>query len=240
MNAVILCRGRMGVAGKPCSLVPLAGQPLLAYQLRALARLGLTRVVLGVGQAGNLPREVKEIAHALLPAELLRVAVLPGPVEPDSIEALNRALLAVEQTGVMVVDGSALFPGELAERLAAAEGGALPYRAGGEGVPVAVNDGSVAKLGEVGGPSAGSLAGLCFLPRAYLPALHGVIVALTAAGAGRERLWLAWQTLLRYGYRFRAVDASRLPYLEIRSPGDLPDAVNLLAGADGMKVAGLG
>jgi NDP-sugar pyrophosphorylase family protein len=83
VEAIVLAGGkaeRLGAAaqGRPKALVEVAGRPLLEYQLRALARAGVTRVIIScrAGQEGAFERALAgvdvELAYAGEPEPLGR------------------------------------------------------------------------------------------------------------------------------------------------------------------------
>jgi 2-C-methyl-D-erythritol 4-phosphate cytidylyltransferase len=92
MEAVILAGGkaeRLGEAaqGRPKSLVEIAGRPLAAYQVSALARAGVTRVIVSCA-AGQ--EQLFEDELTGLGADVVAVGE-PEALTPDAAAALARA-----------------------------------------------------------------------------------------------------------------------------------------------------
>jgi NDP-sugar pyrophosphorylase family protein len=76
VEAIILAGGRaerLGDAsgGRPKSLVPIAGKPLAAYQVRRLAQAGAERVIIScaAGQGGLFLEELAGLGAEIVPAE---------------------------------------------------------------------------------------------------------------------------------------------------------------------------
>jgi NDP-sugar pyrophosphorylase family protein len=76
VEAIILAGGkaeRLGdaAAGRPKALVPIAGQPLAAYQIRALAQAGVDRVLVScaAGQSEDFREELDGLGVEIVPVE---------------------------------------------------------------------------------------------------------------------------------------------------------------------------
>jgi NDP-sugar pyrophosphorylase family protein len=121
LEAIILAGGkaeRLGEAaeGKPKALVPIAGRPLAAYQLRLLAKAGVDRVIIScsAGQEEVFERELEGLG-----IELVTVGE-PEPLGRGG--GLRLAAQARQSDGpVYAMNGDELFDLELRELLGAHE-----------------------------------------------------------------------------------------------------------------------
>ncbi len=235
MNAIILCSHRLERQSAdreaPTCLTALGGLPVLAYILAGLARLCLTRIILAVPSSGA--RRIKALSASLLPRTLVSYAPCPGRVRHDSIAAVASALRFAEPTGLLLVNGNCIFGTDLAGRVAGTDVGILPYvveesRARREGLLSMASE-RIESIGMGIAPeaAAGRALGLRFLPRCYLPALRGVLVELTAAGASEAPFSEAMRVMIERGYRFCGINAAGALFAEIEAAGDLPFAAGV-------------
>jgi len=69
--------------------------------------------------------------------------------------------------------------------------------------------------------------GLYYLPRTYLAALRGAIVAVTAAGGADAPVQEAINFLIQRGLDFKAFHIFGLPFAELRQVSDLTQATGV-------------
>ena len=235
MNAILLCAGPGKANGgqktdRPGCLQPLAGQPVLAYILQGIARLGLTQVVMNVASGA---RQIRALTGSCLPNALVRFVPCPDTLANDSLGAVARALRFVKQTGLLLIEGTCIFDPVLPEAMIDPEVGALPYvrekARRPPGFALSLEEGRVAVFGRDLVPTAiaGWSIGLCYVPRTYLPLLRGTIVELMAAGAADAPYGEAFRVMIERGVIYHSVDASEYAYAEIKEETDLPRAISV-------------
>jgi NDP-sugar pyrophosphorylase family protein len=122
VEAIVLAGGkaeRLGDAaqGKPKPLVPVAGRPLLSYQVRRLRKAGVDRLIVAcaAGRGGEFERDLAGLGVEIVPVE-----------EPEPLGRGGGIRFAAEQrtsTGtILAMNGDELLDVDLDELLAAHDG----------------------------------------------------------------------------------------------------------------------
>ena len=117
-EAVILCGGqgtrlRPALPALPKALAPIAGRPFIAYQLRALARIGIRRVVLATGHLADAVRETLGDAQ-----EGLELIHSRERTPLDTGGALRLALSSLGGESALVLNGDSYLDADLSPLVA--------------------------------------------------------------------------------------------------------------------------
>lgn len=117
-EALVLCGGqgtrlRAALPALPKVLAPIAGRPFIAYQLRALARLGIRRVVLATGYLADAVREA--LGDAQEGMELIHSR---EETPLDTGGALRLALPSLDSEAVLVLNGDSYLDSDLSPLVA--------------------------------------------------------------------------------------------------------------------------